>query len=170
LTPAEPLMRIPVGVVVERRKSASSWMEEMWRPVSVLYGVPSAAPWTMLSADETVAIFYAGEGEIELYRSEAEQYARNLASQAPSLWVTLHEARNQPPYAIAAVTVDPAEGEALTEPGQAIVEAVPMPDALRDTVAEFVAAHYVEQPFEKRVRDRADLEALAHRSPMRERR
>jgi Protein of unknown function (DUF3305) len=167
---AEPLVRIPVGVVVERRKAVSSWVEEVWRPVSVLCGVPQAAPWTKLSADEKGAMFYAGEAEIELYRSDVENYSRNLASDAPLVWISLHETRNEPPYDIAAVTVDPAEGEALTEPGQALVEAVPMPEALRDAVADFIAAHFVEQPFEKRVRDRADPEALSRRSPIRERR
>jgi hypothetical protein len=167
---AEPFVRIPVGVVVERRKAASSWAEEVWRPVSVLYGAPHAAPWTKLSADDKAAMFYAGNADIELYRSEVDNYSRNLASQAPLVWVSLHESSNEPPYEIAAVTVDPAEGEALTEPGQALVEAVPMPEALREAVAGFVAAHFVEQPFEKRVRDRADPEALSRRSPMRERR
>ena len=167
---AEPLVRIPVGVIVERREAASSWVEDIWRPISVLCGVPHAAPWTKLSADEKAAIFYAGKAEIELYRSEVENYRRNLASQVPLVWVSLHETRNEPPYDIAAVTVDPAEGEALTEPGEALVEAVPMPEALREAVADFIAAHFVEQPFEKRVRDRADPEALSRRSPMQERR
>jgi hypothetical protein len=167
---AEPLVRIPVGVIVERRKAASPWVEEVWRPVSVLYGVPDAAPWTKLSADEKATTFYAGKGEIELHRSEVENYSRNLASQAPLVWVSLHETRNEPPYEIAAVTVDPAEGEALTEPGQALVEAVPMPEALRDAVDNFIAAHFIEQPFEKRIRDRADPEALSRRGPLRERR
>jgi hypothetical protein len=168
LNPAEPLIRIPIGVVVERRKAASAWIDEIWRPVSVLSGVPDAAPWTRLSADEEAALFYAGEAEIELYRSETGNYSRNLASEAPSVWVALHQTGDDPPYEIAAATVDPAEGEALTEPGQAIVEAVPMPDALRDAVAAFVASHHVEEAFEKRVRDRADPEALARRSPIRE--
>jgi Protein of unknown function (DUF3305) len=167
---AEPVVRISVGVVVECRKAASTWVEEVWRPVSVLYGVPDAVPWTKLSSDEKAAMFYAGKAEVELYRSEVENYSRNLASQAPLVWVSLHETGNEAPYEIAAVTVDPAEGEALTEPGQALVEAVPMPEALREAVAGFIDAHFVEQPFEKRVRDRADPEALARRSPMRERR
>jgi hypothetical protein len=38
------LARIPVGVVVERRKAISMWADFLWRPVSVLAGSPSAAP------------------------------------------------------------------------------------------------------------------------------
>jgi hypothetical protein len=156
-----PLLRIPVGVVVERRKATSPWAEVIWRPVAVLGGVPDAAAWTPLAIDEEAVTFYAGEAEIELYRSETDNYRRNLASAAPAVWVALHETGGDPPYAVAAVTADPAEGEGLTEPGQGIIEAVAMPEPLRRTIAAFVAEHHVERVFEKRIRDRADPEALA---------
>ena len=112
------------------------------------------------------ATFYAGAADIELYRTETDNYRSNLASGAPSLWVALHATGGDPPYEIAVVTADPAEGEALTEPGQAIVEAVAMPDPVRDAIASFVAEHHVERAFQKRKRDRADPEALARRGPM----
>ena len=156
-----PLLRIPVGVVVERRKATSPWAEVIWRPVAVLGGVPDAAAWTPLAIHGETATFYAGAAEIELYRSEADNYRRNLASAVPSVWVVLHETGGDPPYAVAAVTADPAEGEGLTEPGQGIIEAVAMPEPLRLTIAAFVAEHHVERAFEKRARDRADPEALA---------
>jgi Protein of unknown function (DUF3305) len=156
-----PLLRIPVGVVVERRKATSPWAEVIWRPVAVLGGVPDATAWTQLAIDEEAVTFYAGEAEIELYRSETDNYRRNLASAAPAVWVALHETGGDPPYAVAAVTADPAEGEGLTEPGQGIIEAVAMPEPLRRTIAAFVAEHHVERVFEKRIRDRADPEALA---------
>jgi len=156
-----PLLRIPVGVVVERRKATSPWAEVIWRPVAVLGGVPDAAAWTPLAIHGETATFYAGAAEIELYRSEADNYRRNLASAVPSVWVVLHETGGDPPYAVAAVTADPAEGEGLTEPGQGIIEAVAMPEPLRLTIAAFVAGHHVERAFEKRARDRADPEALA---------
>jgi hypothetical protein len=160
-----PLLRIPVGVVVERRKATSPWAEVIWRPVAVLDGVPDAAAWTPLAIDEEAVTFYAGEAEIELYRSEADNYHRNLASTVPSVWVALHETGGDPPYAVAVVTADPAEGEGLTEPGQGIVEAIAMPEPLRHTIAAFVADHHVERVFEKRIRDRADPQALARHEP-----
>ena len=160
-----PLLRIAVGVVVERRKATSPWAEVIWRPVAVLGGVPDAAAWTPLAIDEEAVTFYAGEAEIELYRSETDNYRRNLASAAPAVWVALHETGGDPPYAVAAVTADPAEGEGLTEPGQGIIEAVAMPEPLLRTIAAFVAEHHVERVFEKRTRDRADPEALARHEP-----
>jgi len=160
-----PLLRIPVGVVVERRKATSPWADVIWRPVAVLGGLPDAAPWTPLAIDREAATFYAGAAEIELYRSEADNYRRNLASATPAIWVALQETGGDPPYAVAAVTADPAEGEGLTEPGQGIIEAVAMPELLRQAIAGFVAEHHVEQVFTKRTRDRTDPEALARHGP-----
>ncbi len=163
MSPVAALLRIPVGVVVERRKANSPWIDFVWRPVAVLGGLPDAAPWTKLGDTEETATFYAGAAEIELYRSEADNYRRNLASGEPAVWVVLQATGGDPPYEIAAVTADPAEGEGLTEPGQGIVEAVPMPEPLRSAIAAFVAEYHVEQVFEKRKRDRADPETMARR-------
>jgi hypothetical protein len=162
---AAPLLRIPVGVVVERRKATSPWADFIWRPVAVLAGLPDAAPWTPLVSTGETATFYAGAAEIELYRTETDNYRHNLASAAPSLWVALNPTGGEPPYEIAAVTADPAEGEGRTEPGSGIVEAVAMPEQLRDVIAAFIAQHHVERVFEKRQRDRADPEALARHAP-----
>ena len=156
-------LRIPVGVVVERRKAVSPWADLLWRPVAVLAGRPDAASGTVLSQEGSTVTYYAGPAEITLHRSEAENYRRNLASEAPAIWVALTASAGAQPYEVAAVTADPAEGEGLTEPGQAIVEAVPMPDSVRATVAEFVAQYPAEPLFTKRQRDRADPEALARR-------
>jgi hypothetical protein len=164
MSPVLPLLRIPVGIVVERRKASSRWAGVIWRPVTLLAGLPDAAPWTVLATEGQTVTFYAGAAEIELYRSDTENYRRNLESGSPSVWVALQPTANDPPYDIAAVTADPAEAEGLTESAQAIVEAVAMPESLRDAVAAFVAEHHVERIFEKRTRDRANPEALARRS------
>jgi uncharacterized protein DUF3305 len=156
-----PLVRIPIGVIVERCRASSPWSEFTWRPTAVLGGLPEADPWTRLSGEHDSVTFYAGASEIELYRTETENYRDNLASAAPSVWVALLSTAGNPPYEIAAVTADPAEGEALTEPGQGIVEAVPMPTGVRDVIALFISEHHVERTFEKRKRNRADPEALA---------
>src|SRR5262249_50438550 len=63
LSAAGPLARIAVGVVVERRRATSPWIDHVWRPVVVLAGVPETAPWTRLAGDANVATFYAGAAE-----------------------------------------------------------------------------------------------------------
>ncbi len=161
-----PPAKIAVGVVVERRKAQSQWIDFTWRPVAVLPGEPDALPWTTLTEDGETTTFYAGAAEIALYRTETANYRDNLASGAPMLWVALRPTGVEPPYEVFAVTADPAEGEAWTETGTDLVDVVPMPEAVRETIDAFVAEHHVEQPFVKRERDRADPEALARRGPM----
>ena len=36
-----PLASAVVGIVVERRKAKSPWVEHVWRPVGALPGVPT---------------------------------------------------------------------------------------------------------------------------------
>jgi hypothetical protein len=149
---AKPHASIPVGIVVERRKAASAWIEAVWRSITVLRGVPDAAPWTVIATDEDVTTFYAGDATIELYRTEAEHYRSNLDSGEPSVWVALRPTGADPPYALFAATVDPAEGESFTQSGGDIVDAVPMPGAVRAVVEAFVAEHHAVEPHYRRTR------------------
>jgi uncharacterized protein DUF3305 len=156
---------IAVGVVVERRKAQSRWIDFTWKPAAVLAGLPEAQPWTMLSQDGEGATFYAGAADIALYRTETGNYRDNLAAASPMLWVALRPTGVEPPYEIFGVTADPSEGEAWTESGSDLVDVVPMPPPVRTAIEAFVAEHHVERPFYKRKRDRADPEALARRAP-----
>jgi hypothetical protein len=166
LSAVPPRPSISVGVVVERSKSASQWADFYWRPVGVLGGAPDTPPWSKLSDDGERATFYAGATEIELYRTETANYRDNLQLETPLLWIILRPVEADPPYELAAVTADPAEGEAMTEAGSNMVEAVAMPKPMQETIATFVAEHHVEQEvFVKRKRDRANPEALARRGP-----
>jgi hypothetical protein len=151
--------RLAVGVLVERRKAKSPWVDFLWRPVSVLAGVPSAAPWTPIDEQGDVTTFYAGEAVIDLHRTETANYRGNLASGAPLLWVILRPTAAKPPFNVLAVTADPAEGEALTGAGNDLVETVPMPVSIREKVATFVAEYHVERPSFRRQRDRSGLPA-----------
>jgi len=100
------------------------------------------------------------------HRTETANYRNNLASGAPALWVALRPVASEWPYEILAVTADPAEGEAFTDAGNNLVEAVPMPPAVAVSVGRFIDEHHVERPFVKRRRQPA--EALARRANGRE--
>jgi uncharacterized protein DUF3305 len=160
---ATPLQSIPVGVVVERRKADSPWVDFVWRGVGVLPDEPEMKPWTVLRERDEATLYYAGSARVDLYRSETQLYRDNIASGAPGIWIVLSPSEGPWPYAISAVTADPAEGEAFTEAGTNLVEAVPMPEVLRDAIENFIAEHHVEREFFKRERRRADPEALARR-------
>ena len=66
MSAATPLATIPVGVVVERSKAASQWIDFLWRPVGVLTGIPDAPVWSKLTDDGERATFYVGAAAIDL--------------------------------------------------------------------------------------------------------
>jgi hypothetical protein len=160
---AQPSLRIPVGVVVERRRSDSPWIDAVWRGVGVLPDEPDMTPWTVIREQEGTTLFYAGSASVDLYHSETERYRDNLASGSPGIWIVLSPTEGTWPYAVTAVTADPSEGEAFTEAGANLVEAVPMPETVQEAIETFIAAHHVEREFVKRERRRADPEVLARR-------
>ena len=161
------LATILVGVVVERRKARSPWLDFLWRPVSVLAGTPSAVPWTRIGEEGDATTFYAGEAAIELHRTETANYRQNLCSGTPALWVVLRPiaaSSAHPAFDILTVTADPSEGEAMTDAGNDLVATVPMPAAIIETIDGFIADHHVERPFNKRQRHRGGQQVPGHRS------
>jgi hypothetical protein len=150
-----PQIQFDVGVVIERRRSASPWIDFAWTPVAVLPGRQEAQPWTVLSDEDGTTRFYAGATTVTLYRTESGHYRDNLLAAAPSLWAALRPTGGEPPYELVAATVDPAEGESFTQAGQDLVAAVPLPQAIRDLVGAFVDAHPPRALSYKRRRDGA---------------
>ncbi len=156
-----------VGVVVERRKLVSPWLDHVWMPVAVLPGAPDVAPWTLLDTNAGSPRFYAGSHPVRLYSTDTSQLRDNLTGGDARVWVAARptggEAPGEPPLEIVGVTVDPTEGEAYTCVGDDVVEALVMPADVAGRMAAFIDAHHVERPFIKRKRDRADPEALGQR-------
>jgi hypothetical protein len=161
---APGLAAIAVGVVVERRRAQSRWIDFTWKPVSVLVGEAVAAPWTILSDEGDTTTFYAGRTQVELHRTETANYRDNLSSGAPALWVALRPTGSDPPFELFGVTADPAEGEGWTQTEGDIVDIVPMPPSIAAAIDAFIVEHHVERPFHKRERSRADPDALARRA------
>jgi hypothetical protein len=160
------LARIAVGIVVERRKARSQWIDAVWRPVAALPGLPDVAPWSRLAGDGEAEQFYAGGAEVELFRSDVPRYVENLGSGAPALWVVLRPTGGDPPYRLLGVTANPSEGESFSESGADMVETVAMPQSVAAALAAFVAEHPKEETFHKRAQTRADPDALARRAPI----
>jgi hypothetical protein len=158
------VVRIPVGVVLERSKASSPWIDFLWKPVAVLPGEPEAAPWTQLKGDADHATFYAGRVDVEFHSSDTGSYRDNLSTGEPVLWVVLRPTDTEPPFEVVCVTADGSEGESYTAAGSDIVEAVPMPDTIRTALDTFVFEHHVERPFYKRKQSKPDLEALGRRA------
>lgn len=160
---SKPLVAIPVGVVVERLKAQSQWVDYIWRPANVLEGVPDMQSWTLLEGNDERALFYAGSAEIGLYAGDAPHYRENLATGYPKLWIILRPTGVEPPLELVKVTADPFEGEGLTESATDLVEPVPMPDSIQAELIAFIGEHFVDEPFFKRKRDKANPESLGRR-------
>lgn len=153
-----------VGLVVERVAPSSVWAEPAWRPAFVFAVPPDAAPWTLLSSSAEKQQYYAGSFVVALYSTETANYQSNLAA-GPRLWVVLRPQGSEPPVEVVAVTADPAEGEAFTEPGTDVVETVPMPPEMAVAIVDFVEKHHVERPFFKRRRDSREMDVIGGPSP-----
>ena len=153
----ERSVRMPLGVVVERRKSTSRWQDWMWRPVSVILGAPPLGPeWRELLRGETWTHYHAANLPLELHRAETEAYLLNLAQQPPRIYVVLRPATAPAPapYRPLLITASPVEAEGYLASGDEIVEGVPMPAAVVAWLRDFVDRHHVERPFVKHKRKR----------------
>lgn len=154
---------LTVGVVVERRALDNPWVDHVWLPSAILPGAPPVDAWTVLGEHGGVRQVYAGAHIISFFSTDTAHYRGNLTSGAPKIWVSLRRGDGEPPVSVIGVTADPAEGEAFTEAGDDIVEAVAMPSEIALRLAAFVEAHHIERDFHKRRREEADPEALASR-------
>ena len=149
-----PVEYLKVGVVVERRSSASPWADHGWVPVAVLPDAPDLPPWTSLGKGPDRERFYLGPAEIALFGVDTAYFRDNFLMGAPQLWVALRQTGATPEIELVGVTADPNEGEAYTQTVDDIVEALPMPAEIAARVAAFFEAHHVEREFVKRKRDR----------------
>lgn len=141
-----PKTVLRMGVVARSWPPANQWAARTLRPIAVLDALPALTPGALMADIDGVETRYLGDHSCTLYHGETAHYRTNLASARPSVWVALDAGR------VTMVTPDPYEGEALAGDPARVVEAVPMPATVQAAVAEFVALHHVEVPFEKRRR------------------
>lgn len=165
MTADMPQIAWTVGVVLERRAVDNPWIDHVWVPHMVLGEVPEAAPWSLLTEADGRSLHYAGPATIELFASDTASYRENLGGGAPCLWVACRTREGGEPPEFIRVTADPSEGEALFEGGADVVGTVPMPEALRLWISDFVDEFHVERVFLKRKRDRSERGDPTRRKP-----
>ena len=148
----ERRISMPLGVVVERRELDNRWQRFAWRPVAVIPGAPPVRQWRELVRGERFVRWHAATLPLVLHRTETEAYRANLSGRTPAIYVALREQPAGPhEYVPSVVTASPYEAAGYSED---LVEAVPMPDGLIAWVQEFVRRHHVDEPFQKRRRDK----------------
>ncbi len=146
-------MRFSVAVLMQRTPLANRWVSERWDPVAVLPvpadAEPAGAP-VCIRDDATCTQWRFDGHALELHRSEAEGYHLNLVAPEPKVFVNMAHARgpDEPPVFPVIVTVSYNEAARMMDGGER-VDAVPLPDAMREWMVPFVAEHYKPEPRRK---------------------
>lgn len=150
--------RIPVGIVLERRKSRHPWLDYAWKPVAIVPGAPPRDPrgeWSVSGQGEDWVHYFAGTLTLELFRKETEGYKVNLSQDPPRVFVVLRDLEDPAvdhPLVPFVITASPFEAQGYLESGNDLVEPVEMPAELAAFIQDFVDRHHVDQPFYKRKR------------------
>ncbi len=152
---------MPIGVVIRREPGVTRWAKWVWRAVAVL---PGAAPesWKELRRDGDCIEYHAATVSLELFRTDCEAYMVSLSMTPPTIFVVLRQDDNPEapyPYIVHQVTASAYEAQDYTDSGEEIVEPVIMPPGLVAWIHEYTKAHFEEEVFVKRRRDkkRTDL-------------
>ena len=152
---------IPLGIVVEKRKSTHPWADWNWAPVGVVMNADVHADWKELTRDDGHVRYLAATLLLELHRKDTEALRLNLMLPEPELYVVLQENENDDPefpFVPHVVTASSYHMLDYVETGDEIVEKVAMPEPVAALIQAFVEEHHVEEKFIKRRRDRLDLE------------
>lgn len=152
---------IPLGIVVEKRKSSHPWADWIWRPVSVVLNASETAYWDEMVSDENCTQYLAGTLLLTLHRKDSEALRANLMLPQPELYVVLQEGEDLSsdfPYLPHVVTASAYDAQDATDAGDDIVEKVAMPESVAAFVQAFVEEHYEEEKFIKRKRDKLKIE------------
>ncbi len=157
--PLDKTATIPLGVVIARTAGVTRWARFSWKAVAVLPGA-GPANWRVLREERGATEFHAATLPLELHRTEVEAYKVSLTMDPPAVFVVLRPAEDGPhDVMVHAVTASAYEAQDYLDSGEEQVEAVPMPEGLVAWIRDFCDAHYRDEPFIKRKRDkkRVDL-------------
>ena len=150
------LLEIPMGVVLRRRPGVTRWAKWAWSAVAVL---PHAGPggFRVLREEGDVTDFHAATVPMQLHRTEAESLRTSLMMSPPSVFAVLDKgpnAANEHEIAVHTVTANADLALNWQDSAEMIVEPVAMPVALVGLIRDFCDAHYKEEAFVKRQRDK----------------
>ncbi|WP_232816506.1 DUF3305 domain-containing protein [Paracoccus zhejiangensis] len=147
---------MPVGIVVRRSPGVTRWAKWAWKIVAVIPGA-GPAEWRELRREGEVIEYHAATLTLEVWSTDTEAYLTTLAGHRPGVTVVMQPdtRHNAPmPWRASHVTVSAYEAQDYGDAGEAMLEIVPMPDAMIGWLQAFVETHHVEETFIKRRRDR----------------
>ena len=185
-TPQDRHVLYGVRVIVEKQPLDNIWQPFRWVISDLLPLRPQAgggappinntrlerlrAPGGVATGDD---LFFA-DAWLDLHHAEAEAYAENLASSDPAIYLVLRNGEEEdedelaevdeddaPDMHVAELSLSPYNIQDYEDCGEDQIEKLPLAGPIKDFVSAFVDAHYHPEPFKKRVRDKANLDAHA---------
>ena len=116
----------------------------------------------MLRVDKDVTEYHAATLPLTLFVSDAEAYAHELMTRAPSVYVVLrqNEGSDELPWKVALVTASPYEAQDYCDSAEELVEKIPMTEGLHAWISSFVDTYFEEEVFVKRRRDKSRVDRV----------
>lgn len=143
-----------ISVIMEAKRSHSSWIDEEWRAVGVVAGLQSDTHERKvreISREKGVRRLLHPGFRLMLYVDECESYYHNLMAPHPSCYVVADPDEKNQPIPIR-VTLSFDEAHAYLE-GDQEVYAVDIPPELYRWSEVFILSHYVPEKKRKRKLD-----------------
>ena len=151
---------MPLGIVVRRTPGVTKWVPWIWNAVGVLPGA-SDASWKVLREEGDTTEYHAATVRLQLHGSDAEAYLSGLSARVPSIYVVMRASHDdERPYDVVLVTASPYEAQDYEDSGEDKVEKITMPEGLVAWVRDFALAHYEEEEFKKRRRDKKRVDRV----------
>ena len=82
---------IPLGVILEQKKSKHPWGDWIWQPVAVLPGAGDVDEWIVVDKGDDWTHYHIATMPLVLHRKETEALKINIESGDPHLYVILRE-------------------------------------------------------------------------------
>lgn len=152
---------IPLGIIVEKRKSTHPWGDWIWKPVAVFMNAAEEASWVEMMRGDDYVRYHAATLPLTLHRKGTEALRLNLMLNEPELYVILQENADPEaafPYVPHVVTASSYDAQDFHDAGDDIIEKVAMPEGVAALIQAFVEEHHVEEEFKKRRRDEVNME------------
>ena len=183
-TPLDKHVLYGVRVIVEKQPLDNIWQPFRWVISDLMPLQPQAGSGAppinntrleRLRAHGGIAtgddLFFA-DAWLDLHHAEAEAYAENLASSDPAIYLVLRHGEEEdedeldtadgedaPDMHVAELSLSPYNIQDYEDCGEDQVEKLPLAGPIKEFVCAFVDAHYHPEPFKKRQRDKANLDA-----------
>ena len=151
---------IPLGIIVEQRKSTHPWGDWIWKPVAVFTNADESVSWKEILRGDGFVRYHAATLPLTLHRKETEPLRFNLMLEPPELYVVLQENEDETspyPYVPHVVTASSYHAQDFLDADGSIIEKVAMPEEVAALIQAFVEKHHIETEFKKRKRDKVNI-------------